>query len=101
MAKKDDNRAIIVDNVYKRFKMVYDRPFTLKERLVFWNKTKIDYHEVLKGINLEINKGESVALIGVNGSGKSTLLKLMTKIIYPTKGEIITISDYLKNNYNK
>ena len=90
MAKKDDNRAIIVDNVYKRFKMVYDRPFTLKERLVFWNKTKIDYHEVLKGINLEINKGESVALIGVNGSGKSTLLKLMTKIIYPTKGKIIT-----------
>ena len=35
-------------------------------------------------------KGETVALIGVNGSGKSTLLKLMTKIIYPTKGSIIT-----------
>lgn len=47
-------------------------------------------HEVLKNINLNIKKGETVALIGVNGSGKSTLLKLMTKIIYPTKGKIVT-----------
>ena len=36
----------------------------------------------------DIKKGETVALIGTNGSGKSTLLKLMTKIIYPTKGNI-------------
>ena len=43
--------------------------------------------EVLKDINLNIKNGEAVALIGVNGSGKSTLLKLMTKIIYPTKGK--------------
>ena len=90
MANTKEKPAIIVDNVYKNFKLVYDRPFTLKERLVFWNKTKTDYHEVLKGINLKIEKGESVALIGVNGSGKSTLLKLMTKIIYPTKGKITT-----------
>ena len=90
MANKNEDKAIIVDNVQKRFKLVYDRPFTLKERLVFWNKTKVDYHQVLNDINLTINKGESVALIGVNGSGKSTLLKLMTKIIYPTKGKITT-----------
>ena len=39
---------------------------------------------------MNIKKGETVALIGTNGSGKSTLLKLMTKIIYPTKGYIKT-----------
>ena len=44
----------------------------------------------MNGINLNIKKGETVALIGVNGSGKSTLLKLMTKIIYPTSGKITT-----------
>ncbi len=82
--------AIKVQNVYKRFKLIYDKPFTLKERLIFWKNTKIGYHEVLKNINLNIKKGETVALIGVNGSGKSTLLKLMTKIIYPTKGSIVT-----------
>lgn len=93
MKKKNINsesKAIVVENVYKKFKLVYDKPFTLKERLVFWKSTKVGYHEVLKNINLEIQKGETVALIGVNGSGKSTLLKLMTKIIYPTNGKIIT-----------
>ena len=86
----DDTNAIVVENVYKKFKLVYDKPYTLKERLVFWKNTKTNYHEVLKNINLEIKKGETVALIGVNGSGKSTLLKLMTKIIYPTTGTITT-----------
>ena len=90
MKKTKEEYSIIVDHVDKKFKLVYDKPFTLKERLVFWNKTKVAYHEVLKDINLKIKKGETVALIGVNGSGKSTLLKLMTKIIYPTNGKIKT-----------
>lgn len=87
---KSTENAIVVKDVYKKFKLVYDKPFTLKERLIFWKNTKTGYHEVLKGINLKIKKGETVALIGVNGSGKSTLLKLMTKIIYPTTGTIKT-----------
>lgn len=85
-----NNNAIVVENVSKKFKLVYDKPYTLKERLVFWKNVQVGYHEVLKNINLEIKKGETVALIGVNGSGKSTLLKLMTKIIYPNEGKITT-----------
>lgn len=90
--KRVENKeyAIIVDEVSKKFKIYYDKPNTLKERLVFWNRTELNYHQVLKDINIKIKKGETVALIGVNGSGKSTLLKLMTKIIYPTTGKIIT-----------
>ena len=87
---KENNIAIKVENVTKAFKLFYDKPSTLKERLVFWNKKKADEHVVLKDVSLDIKKGETVALIGVNGSGKSTLLKLMTKIIYPTKGKITT-----------
>jgi len=82
--------AISVQNMTKAFKLFYDKPSTLKERLVFWNKKKAETRVVLSDINLEIIKGETVALVGTNGSGKSTLLKLMTKIIYPTKGKIIT-----------
>lgn len=84
------SNAIEVRNMYKRFKLQYDKPNTLKERLVFWNNGKKEFHEVLKDINIDIKKGETVALIGTNGSGKSTLLKLMTKIIYPNKGIIET-----------
>jgi ABC-type polysaccharide/polyol phosphate transport system ATPase subunit len=39
---------------------------------------------------VDIEKGETVALVGTNGSGKSTLLKLMTRIIYPTSGTVET-----------
>lgn len=42
----------------------------------------------LKKVNLEINKGEIVGLIGKNGAGKSTLMKLIAKSLKPTEGEI-------------
>ena len=91
MKENEDNIAIKVDHVYKSFNIYYDRANTLKERALFWmrNKRK-EKREVLKDINLDIKKGETVALIGVNGSGKSTLLKLMTQIIFPNKGTIET-----------
>ena len=82
--------AIEVKNLYKNFTVYYDKANTLKERLIRLGKGKKEEREILKDISLEIKKGEVVALIGVNGSGKSTLLKLMTKIIYPTKGDIET-----------
>lgn len=44
-----------------------------------------DVH-ALKDIDIKINKGESIALIGSNGSGKSTLLKLINAIVFPQKG---------------
>lgn len=47
-----------------------------------------DKNLALKNINLNINKGEFVAIIGPNGSGKSTLAKLFNGIFLPTKGDI-------------
>ncbi len=85
-----DNVAIKVTNMTKTFKLYSDKANTLKERLVRGRKNKTEVRTVLKSIDLTINKGETVALIGVNGSGKSTLLKLMTKIIYPNKGRVTT-----------
>ena len=91
MKENENDIAIKVYHVYKSFDIYYDRANTLKERALFWmrNKRK-EKREVLKDINLDIKKGETVALIGVNGSGKSTLLKLMTQIIFPNKGTIET-----------
>lgn len=80
--------SIEVQGVSKKFRIYHDKSVTLKERLLFWNRTKYEEHQVLKGINLNIKKGTTVGLIGQNGSGKSTLLKLLTGIVYPDKGEI-------------
>ncbi len=88
--KQKEKPAIEVKNVTKSFKIFFDKPGTLKERIVFWNHKNKEIRTVLKNIDLTIDKGETVALIGTNGSGKSTLLKLMTKIIYPTEGQIVT-----------
>ena len=49
----------------------------------FYNKDK-----ALEHINLEINKGEFVCLIGESGSGKSTLLSLLSTLLKPTSGEL-------------
>ena len=84
------NNAIEISNMTKSFKLYSDKPNTMKERIVRGFKNKHEVHTVLKNINIDIKKGETVALIGVNGSGKSTLLKLMTKIIYPNKGTVKT-----------
>ena len=44
--------------------------------------------EVLKGINLEIEQGEVVVVIGPSGSGKSTLIRCLNMLEVPTKGEV-------------
>ncbi len=44
--------------------------------------------EVLKGISLEFERGELVAVLGHNGSGKSTLAKLMNAVLVPTSGKV-------------
>lgn len=46
-------------------------------------------HEVLKGIDLEIEKGEILVIIGPSGSGKSTILRCMNLLETPTSGDII------------
>ena len=85
---KSEEVVIKVSDVSKNFNVYYDKANTLKERVIFFHRNKMEVRKVLKHINLEIKKGETVALIGVNGSGKSTLLKLLTKIIYPNGGTI-------------
>lgn len=42
----------------------------------------------LNGVNLEINKGDTIGIIGGNGAGKSTLLKILSRVTAPTKGNV-------------
>lgn len=53
--------------------------------------------DVLKNINLKINKGEFITIIGKNGSGKSTLGRLISFLLEPTSGEILLDGKKVKN----
>ena len=58
--------------------------------------------EVLKGINLNVKKGEIKALIGTNGSGKSTLIEIICGVKKPNSGEILLNNiDYLDKKQKK
>ena len=51
-------------------------------------REQIPEHVALSGVDLDVRRGEKVAIIGRNGAGKSTLLKLVTGVLQPTAGSI-------------
>lgn len=53
--------------------------------------------QVFDGLNLEIHRGEKIALIGSNGAGKSTMMKMMTGLIKPADGEVLLKGTSIKD----
>ena len=80
--------AIDVKNLTKVYKL-YDSPQDrLKEALhPLRKKYHKDFH-ALSDVSMEIEKGETVGLIGQNGAGKSTLLKTITGVLTPSSGSV-------------
>jgi len=72
------------------FKLYHENVKSLKEKILFFSKRGYEEFWALKGININIARGETLGIIGANGSGKTTLLKCITKILYPTLGTIVT-----------
>ena len=80
--------AITVKDVTKVYRL-YDKPIDrLKESLSLTHKS---YHKdfyALNGLSFNVEKGQTVGIIGTNGSGKSTILKIITGVLTPTTGQV-------------
>ncbi len=78
---------IEVKNLSKTYK-TWERSNTLIGSLKSLFFRKFKEVKALKNISFEIEAGEKVAILGPNGAGKSTLLKIMTGVLWPTKGYV-------------
>lgn len=82
--------SVVVDHVTKRFKLSNQK--TLKKLIV--NATKgrqlSDSFTALDDISFSLEQGDSIGLMGLNGSGKSTLLKLVSGVMTPDSGQVLT-----------
>src|SRR5690242_11446998 len=83
--------AIEVLDLAKRFRLSSEKYQSLKERIIHFGATTHEELWALRDIQLAVETGTTVGLLGHNGSGKSTLLKCIAGILQPTQGEIRTV----------
>ena len=85
-----ENVALDVRHLTKEYRLYASEMDRLKES---FHPFKKSYHKkffALDDVNFSIAHGEKVGIIGANGAGKSTLLKIVTGVLNPTGGEIVT-----------
>lgn len=84
---------ISVKNVTMRFNLGIEKNNSFKETFInmFKKKKKINNDFIaLNNVSFDIEKGEVVGIVGSNGAGKSTLLKIVSGVMKPTKGSVVT-----------
>ena len=90
--------SIKIKNISKSFK-TYNRDPGLKGALKSFINRQYTHFEALKNINLNIQEGEILGILGENGAGKTTLIKLMVGLLHPTSGNI-QVNDFIPWNRN-
>ncbi len=83
------NPKITLTSVTKDFNLQGDRTFKELIPSLIGGKSWAKKLRALDNVSFEINKGETVGIVGHNGAGKSTLMKLIAGVSYPTKGNMV------------
>ena len=80
---------IALEGVTKIFRLPHDRKTTLRQRFVsLLQRQTYEEFYALRDINLKVNNGEFLGIIGKNGAGKSTLLKIIARVLEPNSGKV-------------
>ncbi len=84
--------AIILEHASVRYRSSEEPYWSFKEFAIraLQNRLKLKDFWALDDITFSVEKGETFGIIGRNGAGKSTLLKLISRVLSPTKGKVIT-----------
>jgi lipopolysaccharide transport system ATP-binding protein len=80
--------AAVVENVGKCYHVYAEHIDRLKQALTFGRRKLYREFWALRNISFEVEKGETLGIVGANGSGKSTLLQLMFGVLQPTEGTV-------------
>ena len=84
------SESIRLDGVTKTFSRRYQRTFKQVTVAKMRGQQTIKHFNAVDGVDLSVEQGESIGLMGLNGSGKSTLLKLINGVMRPDSGQVLT-----------
>lgn len=85
--------VVRVNDVSMMFNLSSEKIDSIKEYFIKALRHELHFQEfwALKNVSFELEKGDSIGIVGLNGSGKSTLLKIVSGILKPTKGTVETV----------
>ena len=95
------NRKRLYYGIINNFKGVLNMSILKTEQLVKVYGSKKNQQEVLKQIDMTVEKGEFISIMGPSGSGKTTLLNVLSSIDYATTGQIEINGHQLQNMNNR
>jgi ABC-2 type transport system ATP-binding protein len=89
-SKQSNNTVIQLENASVCYRIPQERIGTFKEYAIRWVQGKVRHHTfwALQDVNVTVQRGEMLGIIGQNGAGKSTLLKLIARVLRPNKGRV-------------
>ena len=82
--------SIVLENVTKTFKLRYHRTIKQMSMAKVRGQETSSLFRAVDDVSFTVEQGEAIGLMGLNGSGKSTLLKMISGVMKPDEGSVLT-----------